>query len=118
MKRLAMALGLAVLMGVCGVAEARRTGGVGRDATTLPGLSKSTYHVTFNGGELAVVTIVGSGNTDLDIFVYDEFGNRVAFGDGPTDIESVSWTPRWTGRFRIEVHNLGSYSNFYTLRTN
>jgi hypothetical protein len=28
--------------------------------------------ILFRGGELAMITVIGDGDTDLDIFVYDE----------------------------------------------
>jgi hypothetical protein len=67
---------------------------------------------------VAIVTVQGDGDTDLDLYVYDEFGNRVAADEGPTDHCSVIWTPRWTGTFTIKVVNRGALSNRYRLRTN
>jgi hypothetical protein len=74
------------------------------------------YRVTFYGGELARVRVVGDGDTDLDVYVLDEYGNEIASDTDYTDNCEVIWQPRWTGRFTIRVVNLGSVYNRYTIR--
>jgi hypothetical protein len=64
------------------------------------------YSIAFNGGELARFGISGDGDTDLDLFVKDEYGNVICRQEGPTDDEMCSWVPKWTATYRIEVHNL------------
>ena len=119
MKRFALVLGLAAGLMVGGsTAFAGRYNGPGVDVTRAQAFASVWYTETFRAGELAVVAIRGDGYTDLDLFVYDENGNLVASGTGPTCFETVSFTPRWTGRFRIEVRNLGSTWNQFTLTTN
>lgn len=76
------------------------------------------YNVTMRGGELAEVAIAGDGYTDLDLYVYDEYGNFIAKDTGSTDTAYVSWTPRWTGPFKVEVINRGRVYNQYVLITN
>jgi hypothetical protein len=76
------------------------------------------YFVTFNGLEYAQIGLSGDGDTDLDLYVYDENGNQIASDLGSTDDASVSFTPAWTGTFRIEVKNLGGVYNQYVLITN
>jgi hypothetical protein len=76
------------------------------------------YYVTFNGMEYAQIGLSGDGDTDLDLYVYDENGNQIASDLGSTDDASVSFTPAWTGTFRIEVKNLGGVYNQYVLITN
>ena len=76
------------------------------------------YNITFRGGEPAAVHVVGDGDTDLDVYVFDENDNLIAYDDDLTDECLVLWQPVWTGRFRIEVRNLGPYYNAYVLRTN
>ncbi len=72
----------------------------------------------FRAGEQAVVTVLGDGVTDLDLYVYDSNGHLVGKDDDRTDQCIVRWVPRWTGRFYIVVVNRGSVSNEYTLLTN
>lgn len=76
------------------------------------------YNVTFRRGELAMVIVVGDGDTDLDLYVYDNNGNLVASDNDYTDDCVCSWTPRWTGNFRIKIVNRGNVYNRYILRTN
>ncbi|MBR5068138.1 MAG: PPC domain-containing protein [Bacteroidales bacterium] len=76
------------------------------------------YTVTFRGGELAIVAVIGDGDTDLDLYIYDSNGNLVASDSDYTDDCVCTWTPRWTGSFKIKIRNRGSISNCYLLRTN
>lgn len=118
--KLAMA-SLVVVVGVLALAggvEAGRIPGPGIDVRRCEAYASVTYYDTFRGGELAVVSIAGDGDTDLDLFVYDRFGNLVAQGIGLTDRETVRWLPRSTGTYRIVVRNLGGVWNRYSLSTN
>jgi hypothetical protein len=74
--------------------------------------------IRFYGGERAEVIVEGDGDTDLDLFVYDENWRLVASDDDSTDYCIARWTPRRTGSFHVVVENLGSVYNEYTLRTN
>lgn len=74
--------------------------------------------IWFRAGEFARVTVSGDGDTDLDLYVYDAAGNLVARDDDRTDQCIATWVPRRSGWFYIQVVNLGSVYNAYTLRTN
>ncbi|MDW8469036.1 MAG: hypothetical protein RML56_08785 [Burkholderiales bacterium] len=76
------------------------------------------FRVTFRGLEPALVGISGDGDTDLDLFVYDDAGRLVCRSERPVDEEICQWVPRWTGVFRIEVRNLGRVWNRYLILTN
>ena len=76
------------------------------------------YEISFRANELATVTVVGDGDTDLDLYVYDQNGNLIDKDDDYTDNCICTWTPRWTGVFRIKIVNRGSVYNRYVLRTN
>jgi hypothetical protein len=76
------------------------------------------YTITFRGGELAEVGVVGDGDTDLDLYVYDENDNLIAKDIDYGDDCYVSWTPSWTGAFKIKIKNLGNVYNSYVLITN
>ncbi len=80
--------------------------------------SADLYQFTFEGGEQAVVMVVGDGSTDLDLLVGDENGNLVCGDIGITDNCLVWWTPRSTGTFTIAVLNQGAEHNHYALWTN
>ena len=76
------------------------------------------YEIQFAGGRWAEVLLSGDGDTDLDLFVYDEYGNEVCSDISFDDQEYCSWRPRRTGFFTIEIENLGGVYNVYTLMTN
>ncbi|MCX7962606.1 MAG: hypothetical protein N2653_13690, partial [Burkholderiales bacterium] len=80
--------------------------------------ASDVFRVTFRGLEPALVGISGDGDTDLDLFVYDETGRLVCRSERPVDEEICQWVPRWTGVFRIEVRNLGRVWNRYLILTN
>jgi len=94
------------------------SGGAKYQVTQVSAGSTDQYNVEFRGGETAEVALSGDGDTDLDLWVYDEFNNLVASDAGSTDTAYVSWTPRWTGNFRVEVQNRGAVYNQYVLITN
>ncbi len=77
-----------------------------------------TYSIAFRGGEPARVAALGDGDTDLDLFVYDQNGNLVCSDDDSTDQTVCGWTPAWSGNFRVRIRNLGGVYNAYTLMTN
>ena len=95
-----------------------RVGGPGEINTRVEAHDTDSYEIRFYGDEVAQIIVRGDGDTDLDLFVYDENGNLVASDTDSTDVCVVTWTPRWTGNFRVRVKNLGRVYNRYTLTTN
>jgi hypothetical protein len=73
----------------------------------VPPYSSNVHYIDFRGGELASIAVVGDGGTDLDLFVYDEYGNLVASNNESMGTCSADWYPRYTSTFRIEVVNRG-----------
>ncbi len=86
--------------------------GPGRSRTVVRSRGADVFRVDFRGGEVAAVRIVGDGDSDLDLEIYDENGNRLCNANGPSDLETCLWTPRWTGPFRIRVVNLGVANSY------
>ena len=76
------------------------------------------YEIVFSGGEVARLAVIGDGDTDLDLYVYDENGNDICKDDDRTDTMVCEWSPRWTGPFTIKIKNLGRVSNRYTMLIN
>ena len=76
------------------------------------------YNLYFRGGEEAIVIVSGDGDTDLDLYVYDENGNLIDSDTDRSDDCIVSWTPKWSGYFKIKIKNLGDVYNRYVLVTN
>lgn len=99
------------------VAKASTRGGVngpGRIRTVVNTRGNDVFRVAFRGGEPARILVSGDGDSDLDLYVYDENGNLVCKDDDATDDMVCGWTPRWTGQFRIVVRNTG-VANQYIL---
>ena len=91
----------------------------GVDHKLIAGYATVAYHGEyFRGGELAVIAVEGDGDSNLDLYVYDENGNLIASDTGTGDFCVVRFTPRWTGAFTIKVVNRGYRSNVYSLSTN
>lgn len=99
-----------------GTRGATRNYGVHYD--TVNASTTDTYTIRFRGGERACVVVSGDGDTDLDVYVYDENGNLVGSDTDYGDDCVVVWNPRWTGPFTIKVKNLGRVYNRYSLAVN
>ena len=113
-------LAAALLAGV-GLSNTANAGAVGPQAShtdVVRPYATDVYHVRFYGDEIARVSVVGDGDSDLDLYIYDENGNLMDKDDDSTDTCYTAWEPRWTGQFRIEVVNRGGQYNRYCIRTN
>ena len=82
------------------------------------GKDTEAYHVKFWANEKAEVCVSGDGDTDLDLYVYDENGNLIGKDDDYSDDCVVRWYPKWTGSFIIKVVNRGAIYNNFTIWTN
>lgn len=80
--------------------------------------SYTYYNQKFWADELAEILVSGDGDTDLDLYVYDENGNLIVSDTDYTDDCYVRFYPRWTGTFRIKIVNRGGVYNKYVLVTN
>lgn len=107
--------------------------GSGKDAVKLQGItfkvmdkdkvkadSSWTYRkLEFEGGKPAIVHVIGDGDGDLDLYVYD--ANTGGLIGKDTDRDStpvVSWTPKYEGPFRVVVRNVGDVYENYALLCN
>ena len=77
-----------------------------------------TYDCKFWANELAEVIVVGDGDNDLDLYVYDEKGNLIASDTDYTDQCICRWVPAWTGTFTIKILNRGAVYSRYAIATN
>lgn len=80
--------------------------------------SYTYYDQKFWANSMAEVVVSGDGDTDLDLYVYDENGNLITSDTDYTDDCYVRFYPRWTGRFRIKIVNRGGVYNDYAIVTN
>lgn len=60
------------------------------------------------------VVVRGNGNTDLDCWLYDADGDLVSSDTDETDVCVLS--APGVGMHRVAIRNLGSQSNFYSVR--
>lgn len=91
--------------------------GVTRHVDRIKAGDTDNYKVVFKGHQEANVVILGDGDNDLDLYVYDENGNLVGKDLDGSDKCLVTWTPARTGDFRIKIKNLGKkvYSDYILL---
>ncbi|MCA9293195.1 MAG: hypothetical protein KDA20_05220 [Phycisphaerales bacterium] len=106
-------VGVVAMMAAGSAAIAEPVGGPAWDNAIAPAYGSVTYTLELYGQESTRITLDGNGNSDLDLFVYDEFGNLVARDIGYTDFASVAVTPRWTGEFTIVVVNNGRANGYH-----
>ncbi len=93
-------------------------GGSRYSSTYVKAKGTDTYYISFRAGQTAVVTVIGDGDTDLDLYVYDENGNLIDKDVDYSDDCVVSFVPKWTGVFTIKIMNRGNVYNNYIMRTN
>ncbi len=68
------------------------------------------------GGHWTEVGVVGDGDTDLDLYVYDPAGRLVGYDEDPTDDCLVRFYAWMTGTYTIKVVNRSnSRSNAYLI---
>jgi hypothetical protein len=115
MKRMSIVVGVAALLVGSTMVEAGPVPPKRPTVERVAAGATDVYTVTFRGGERATVTVRGDGDTDLDLYVYDENGNLIVKDDDHTDNCVVSFTPKWTGPFKIRVVNRGNVYNQYTI---
>ena len=92
-----------------------RVGGPSETHECVLSGSTDVYTVRFYGGEGARVFVVGDGDTDLDLYIYDENDNLIDSDTDNLDVCLCTWTPRWTGTFKIKIRNWGNVRNYYTM---
>ena len=82
------------------------------------GIKKDTIAKLAEQNEIAEILVSGDGDTDLDLYVYDENGNLITSDTDYTDDCYVRFCPKWTGPFRIKIVNRGGVYNNYIILTN
>ena len=93
-------------------------GGATRHADMVMRYDTDVYKLVFTGGEAAEMAILGSGDTNLDLYVYDAKEQLVASDTDGADRCYVQWVPKSTGPFTVKIRNRGGQPNHYTLVTN
>ena len=85
------------------------------DSDRVPAGDYIQYRAEFRGHEVAEIAVIGDGDTDLDLYVYDENNHLIVSDTDFGDDCYVSFTPKWTGTFRIKIKNLGNVYNEYVI---
>ncbi len=101
----------AVLITSIGTVEAAVRGG-----DRLRGNHYQDNDVTLYAGTTYRIELDGDGSTDLDMFVFDALGNRVASDVSSSDDAVIFLRVYKTGTFKIRVKNLGRRSNLYRIK--
>lgn len=94
------------------------SGGAQFQLNALSPRATAHYRFTFKGGEFALVTVAGDGDTRLDLNIFDENNQLVTSRAGPGDKRLATWVPNRTGVFTIQIVNQGTRWNWYALATN
>ena len=82
------------------------------------GKTYKDYEIKFWASELAEVIVIGDGDNDLDLYIYDQNGNLIASDTDYTDQCVCRWVPAWTGAFRIRIVNRGAIYSDFAIATN
>src|SRR5688572_20095365 len=73
-----------------------------------------TWRVWTPAGDRRLI-VEGDGDTDLDCWVYDRYGNPLGRDTGSSDVCVVDFRHQATGNVTIRIRNLGSVYNEYRL---
>ena len=77
--------------------------------------STETYTMYCRAGVESSVLVIGDGDTDLDLYIYDENGNLIDSDTDLTDVCLCEWTPRRSATFTIKIRNWGNVYNRCTI---
>lgn len=79
--------------------------------------STASWNLWANRGDLVTIAVEGDGDTDLDLYVYDDGGRLIASDRDPDDFAVVEFRVLRSSNFTIEVKNLGRVYNAYRIST-
>lgn len=79
---------------------------------------RTIHDIRFNGGRFAEIGVHSLDGADLDLYIYDENDNLIAYDERNAQNAYCSFNPRWTGVFQIIVKNNARYNAVYELFTN
>jgi hypothetical protein len=82
-------------------------GGSKLEAQEIRPYQTVSEQMKFRGGEMATVIASSQRGTDVDLYVFDEAGNLVAWDDSPLDACAVEWLPERPARYAFVVRNTG-----------
>jgi hypothetical protein len=100
------------------VAANRPASGPGTYTVDLGPGQADTRLIHFNQGQMVEIRVNSDFNTDVDLFVEDQRGFRVAFDDRISSDCFVRFSAPVTGNYRVTVVNLGRIRNTSHVRHN
>jgi len=90
---------LAVLAGGCGITPSNP------ETFNIRSGDQVTRYVTFNAGTKVEIWVTSEEDSDIDLFVSDEQGNSVAKDERIDRNCHVTFTPKTTQKYKIDVQN-------------
>lgn len=77
---------------------------------------KITYY-TYHARALkpARVVVIGDGDTDLDVYIFDSDANVIAEDSDELDVCVCEWIPKHSGDYIIAIKNWGNVYNEFTI---
>ena len=113
-KKLFVLLAIPVLLAGSMQAQADPVGGTQTAYTNVLAHRTDVYRLECWGGQQTQVNVVGDGDTNLMVLVYDDAGNLIVTDTGVS--ATVTFTVFRTGTFTIKVINLGDVYNHYFIK--
>lgn len=98
-------IGLIILAVVVIVVVAFLTQETGTRSWSLGKGQASSFRLTFKANHKVEIWVTSDKNSDVDLFVFDEKGNRVAVDEGDSKDCYVWFIPPTTQTYRVEVQN-------------
>lgn len=95
-----------------------RAGTANSSQHALPAGQTDTFKLPFDGEALAEITLIGDGDSNLDLTVTDATGQIICADPTPADIAHCGFAPAETGYFTATVQNHGPGLNSYLLISN
>src|SRR5262249_17466757 len=121
MKTMQRMVAFAAIVAVMGAGSLAYAGAFGGPKWTvnqwLGPLTRIEYQIALVGGQEAGIALQGDGATNLDLYVYDQFGNLVWHDTRYGDFcEAHIWVP-YSQVYTVRVVNTGNLWNVFSLVT-
>lgn len=92
--------------------------GAVRKSARVAANSTASFTLDIVGGELMTIAIYGDGDTDLDLYVYNEIDELRAYDEDSSGDCLVMFVPIFSQTVRILVKNRGNIYNDFVIVTN
>jgi hypothetical protein len=72
--------------------------------------------LSFASGKKATITVKSSAKSDVNLFIFDDAKKVVAKDDSEGPDCEIAFTPKVSGKYTLEIRNLGPGDNKSTLK--